>query len=130
VSPRSVGATAAARPHQDASGGIIFRASDGENYLVVRANALENNFRLYTMVGGRRRVIASANVTPPRLREWHSIRVVAVGTRIQAYLDGALLLDLVDRTYTGGYVGLWTKADSVTEFVDLEISGVVARPTR
>src|SRR5262249_31192548 len=32
---------------EDASGGIIFRAKDGQNYLLVRANALENNFRLY-----------------------------------------------------------------------------------
>ena len=35
---------------EDASGGIIIRAKDGQNYLLVRANALENNFRLYTIV--------------------------------------------------------------------------------
>ena len=44
---------------EDASGGIIFRAKDGRNYLLVRANALENNFRLYTMVNGKRSTIAS-----------------------------------------------------------------------
>src|SRR5438445_11854583 len=32
---------------EDASGGIIFRANDGRNYFLVRANALENNCRLY-----------------------------------------------------------------------------------
>ncbi len=110
--------------NEDASGGIIFRARDGENYLLVRANALENNFRLYTMIAGRRRVIASASVTPPKLGEWHTIRVVAVGDRIQAYLNDTMLLDRADRTFTSGYVGLWTKADSMTEFVDLEISGI------
>ncbi len=47
---------------EDASGGLIFRARDGQNYLLARANALENNFRLYTMVAGQRRVIASAKV--------------------------------------------------------------------
>jgi len=31
---------------EDASGGIVFRFAD-EKYYVVRANALENNFRLY-----------------------------------------------------------------------------------
>jgi hypothetical protein len=31
---------------QDASGGIVFRFADGK-YYVVRANALEDNFRLY-----------------------------------------------------------------------------------
>ena len=108
---------------EDASGGIIFRARDGRNYFLVRANALENNFRLYTLVNGKRSTIASARVTEPKLGEWHTIRVVAQGPKIQAYLDGALQLDHEDRTFTGGWVGLWTKADSVTEFADLEIVG-------
>ncbi len=108
---------------EDASGGIIFRAPDGRNYLLARANALENNFRLYTMIDGQRRVIASAKVTEPKLGEWHTIRVVAKGTKVQAYLDDVLRLDHDDRTFTGGYIGLWTKADSVTEFSDLEITG-------
>src|SRR6267142_7032594 len=38
---------------EDASGGIIFRAKDGRNYFLVRANALENNFRLYAIVNGK-----------------------------------------------------------------------------
>ena len=108
---------------EDASGGIIFRARDGRNYLLARANALENNFRLYTMRDGQRRMIASATVTEPKLGEWHSIRVVAKRTKVQAYLDDAMLLDHEDRTFTGGYVGLWTKADSVTEFAELVIAG-------
>jgi hypothetical protein len=108
---------------EDASGGIIFRARDGRNYLLARANALENNFRLYTMIDGQRRLIASAKVTEPKLGEWHTIRVVAKGTKVQAYLDDVLRLDHDDRTFTGGYIGLWTKADSVTEFSDLEITG-------
>jgi len=109
---------------EDASGGIILRAKDGQNYLLVRANALENNFRLYTIVNGKRSTIASARVTEPKLGEWHRIRVVAKGPRIQAYLDDALLLDHEDKTFTGGWLGLWTKADSVTEFADLEATGV------
>ncbi len=112
---------------EDASGGIIFRAKDGRNYLLVRANALENNFRLYTLVNGRRSTIASAKVTEPKLGEWHRIRVVAKGPKIQAYLDDSLLLDHEQKTFTGGWVGLWTKADSVTEFADLEITGTPAK---
>jgi len=109
---------------EEASGGIILRAKDGRNYFLVRANALENNFRLYTIVNGKRSTIASARVTEPKLGEWHRIRVVAKGPRIQAYLDDALLLDHEDKTFTGGWLGLWTKADSVTEFADLEATGV------
>ena len=112
---------------EDASGGVIFRAKDGRNYLLVRANALENNFRLYTIVKGKRSTIASARVTEPRLGEWHKIRVVAKGQKIQAYLDDSLLLDHEDKTFSGGWVGLWTKADSVTEFADLEVTGTPAK---
>ena len=108
---------------EDASGGIIVRARDDRNYLLVRANALENNFRLYTMVNGKRSTIASAKVTEPKLGVWHAIRVVATGPKIQAYLNGTMLLDHQDKTFTDGWVGLWTKADSVTEFADLEITG-------
>jgi hypothetical protein len=112
---------------EDASGGIIFRAQDGQNYLLVRANALENNFRLYTIVRGKRSTIASARVTEPALGAWHTIRVVATGPRVQAYLDGARLLDHDDTTFAEGWIGLWTKADSVTEFSDLQVTGT---PTR
>ena len=109
--------------NEDASGGIIARAKDGRNYLLVRANALENNFRLYTIVNGKRSTIASAKVTEPKLGTWHTIRLVAKGPKIQAYLDAALLLDHEDKTFTSGWIGLWTKADSITEFADLEITG-------
>src|SRR5499426_1490943 len=112
---------------EDASGGIIFRAKDGQNYLLVRANALENNFRLYTIVNGKRSTIASARVAEPKLGEWHSIRVVAKGPKIQAYLDDTLLLDQESKSYADGWIGLWTKADSVTEFADLEISGTPSK---
>jgi len=106
---------------EDASGGLIFRAKDAKNYYVVRANGLEDNFRLYTMKDGSRNQLASAKVDPPKLGDWHTIRIVAKGSKIQAYLNGKLQIDHEDKTYTEGYVGLWTKADSVTEFDDLEM---------
>jgi len=51
----------------DASGGIIFRAKDKGNYYIVRANALENNYRLYTFTNGQRQQIASVKVSSPAL---------------------------------------------------------------
>ena len=105
----------------DASGGLVFRAVDKDNYFIVRANALEDNFRLYTFKNGNRSEIASATVTPPTIGEFHTIRVVAKGEHIQAYLDGKLYIDHTDDSFSKGYVGLWTKADSVTEFDDLTI---------
>ena len=106
---------------QDASGGIVFRFDDGK-YYAVRANALESNFRLYSYDRGRRQ-LASASVKAPTLGRWHTVRVAAVGDRIQAWLDGTLYLDHRDSRFKSGRVGLWTKADSITAFDDLMIRG-------
>jgi len=107
---------------EDASGGIVFRFTDGK-YYVVRANALEGNFRLYYYDRGRRQ-LASASVKPPALAQWHLLRVVALGDHIQGWLDGALLLDHRDSRFKSGRAGLWTKADSITAFNDFTIRGV------
>ena len=107
---------------EDASGGIVFRFTDGK-YYVIRANALEGNFRLYYYDRGRRQ-LASASVKPPALAQWHLLRVVALGDHIQGWLDGALLLDHRDSRFKSGRAGLWTKADSITAFNDFTIRGV------
>jgi hypothetical protein len=107
---------------EDASGGTVFRFADGR-YYVVRANALEDNFRLYTYDRGRRQ-IATARVKPPALGQWHTLRLVTIGDHMQAWLDGALHLDHRDTRFKTGKVGLWTKADSITAFDDLVVRGV------
>src|SRR5712692_3805902 len=106
---------------EDASGGIVFRFNDGK-YYVVRANALEGNFRLYYYDRGRRQ-LASASVKAPALGQWHTVRVVALGDHMQAWLDGKLYLDHRDARFKSGRVGLWTKADSITAFDDLSSRG-------
>jgi Domain of Unknown Function (DUF1080) len=109
---------------QDASGGIVFRFNDGK-YYVVRANALEDNFRLYYYDRGRRQ-IATARVKPPALGQWQIVRLAAVGDHVQAWLNGVLGLDHHDARFKAGRVGLWTKADSITAFDDLTIRGKTA----
>lgn len=106
---------------EDASGGIVFRFADGK-YYVIRANALEDNFRLYAYDGARRQ-LATARVKVPALKQWHTVRVVVGGDHIQGWLDGVLLLDHRDARFKTGRVGLWTKADSITAFDDLVIRG-------
>ncbi len=110
---------------EDASGGIVFRFTEGRYYLV-RANALEVNVRLYYYDRGRHQ-LASARVQPPALGRWHTLRVVAIGDHIQAYLNGTLLLDRRDSRFHSGQVGLWTKADSVTAFTDFVVRGIAGR---
>jgi 3-keto-disaccharide hydrolase len=104
---------------EDASGGIIFRFSEGRYYLV-RANALEDNFRLYSYDRGRR-MLTSASVTAPALGQWHKLQILAKGDHLQGWLNDRALIDHHDLRFTVGRIGLWTKADSVTAFDDLTV---------
>src|SRR3989442_2424343 len=72
--------------------GLVFRFRDPKSYYVVRANALENNFRLYRMVNGRRLQFAVSNLKVSS-NEWHTLRVVAKGEHIVCYYDGKPLSD-------------------------------------
>ena len=101
--------------------GLVFRFRDPKSYYIVRANALEDNFRLYRMVNGKRLQFAGANVKVPA-NQWHTIRVVAKGDHITCWFDGKQLIDAHDKTYTTGKIGLWTKADSVIAFDDLTVA--------
>ncbi len=105
----------------DQGAGLVFRLRDRDNYYVVRANALEDNFRLYHVVNGKRVQFAGANlkVTP---QTWHEIKAEARGDQFQCYYDGQLKITARDSTFKdAGKIGLWTKADSVIHFDDLTV---------
>lgn len=106
----------------DQAGGLVFRLKDANNYYVVRANALEDNYNLYKVVKGRRTEISGARVKVTS-GDWHELRVEVRGNKIACYYDGAKKIDATDRTFQDpGKIGLWTKADSVTSFDDLRAS--------
>jgi hypothetical protein len=103
--------------------GLVFRFRDPKSYYVVRANALEDNVRLYKMVNGRRLQFAGFN-TRVTSGQWHTLRVVAKGDQLTCYFDGKQVISAMDKTYSTGKVGLWTKADSVIAFDDLTVAPV------
>ena len=106
----------------DRAAGMAFRLRDANNYYIVRANALEGNYRLYHVVKGRRVQFAGANVKVAS-GEWHELRIECVGNHIICYYDNEKKIDATDETFKeAGKVGLWTKADSVTYFDDLHVT--------
>jgi hypothetical protein len=105
----------------DRAAGLVFRLKDANNYYIVRANALENNYRLYHVINGSRRQFAGANFKVTS-GEWHELKVECIGNKIICYYDGAKKIEATDDTYKdAGKIGLWTKADSVTYFDDLRV---------
>jgi hypothetical protein len=105
----------------DRAGGIAVRLRDPDNYYVVRANALEDNVRLYRVVGGKRTQFAGAD-TKVTSGTWHELRLRLEGDRFEVFFDGRSLYTATDKTHENpGRVALWTKADSVTYFDDIQI---------
>jgi hypothetical protein len=107
---------------EDQAGGLIWRAKDANNYYVARANALENNVTIYHTINGRR-TERKRTTMKVASNEWHTLRVDFQGNHFTVALDGKQALEWDDDTFKdAGQVGLWTKADSVTEFDDFSYS--------
>ena len=107
---------------EDQGGGLVWRARSGDDYYVTRWNPLEDNLRLYRVVGGRRSMITGVRLEADP-RKWHRIAVKTQGERIQVFFDGKKMLEARDGTFRGpGRVGLWTKADAASCFDDFRVT--------
>jgi hypothetical protein len=114
----------------DRAAGLVWRYRDQDNYYVVRANALENNVVLYKVEGGRRtdlplrgegRTYGKKTTVPSGA--WSTLAVKVAGNLFEVTLNGSKLYQVEDATFSQpGRVGVWTKADSVTYFDDLQIT--------
>lgn len=113
----------------DQGAGIVWRYKDKDNYYIVRANALEGNVVLYKVQNGKRsdlplkglgRTYGMKEKVPSK--QWGTLRVVVKGNRFEVYHDGKKLYEVEDDTFKdAGRVGVWTKADSVIYFDDLQV---------
>jgi len=114
---------------EDQAGGVVWRWRDANNYYVARANALEDNVVAYKVVAGRRIPLLPTG-TPPgtygvqakvAAGASHTLRVEFQGPEASVSYDGQRLFAVSDSTFLEtGKLGVWSKADSVTEFERLE----------
>ena len=101
---------------EDQAGGVIWRVRDANNYYVARANALEDNVTIYHTINGKRVAFKNIN-TKVMSGVWHTLRVDFAGNKFSVTFDGNQVIDATDESFANaGKVGVWTKADSVTEF--------------
>ena len=113
----------------DQAAGLVWRFQNEDNYYIVRANALENNVVLYKVENGKRtdlpvkgegRTYGKKAQVPAG--QWSTLRVVATGPLFEVHFNGGKLYEVEDTTFRQpGKVGVWTKADSVTQFDDLTL---------
>ena len=114
----------------DQAAGLVWRYQNEDNYYIVRANALEDNVVLYKVENGRRTDLpvkgegrTYGKPTEVPAQQWSTLRVLATGSRFEVYFNGRKRYDVEDTTFTkAGRVGVWTKADSVTDFDDITVT--------
>jgi len=114
---------------KDQGGGFVWRYQDERNHYIVRANPLENNVVLYKMENGVRTDLPLVGVgrtygvkVDPMGNDWHTLELRVEGDLFTVGLDNRELFQVRDTTFTEpGRVGLWTKADAVTQFDDFQV---------
>ena len=107
---------------EDQGGGPVWRYRDPNNYYIARWNPLEDNFRLYHVKEGKRKQLASIDITLDS-GAWHTIRIEQTGNAIQVRIDDVDPLRIEDDTFQGaGRIGLWVKADGLTKFDHIKVT--------
>jgi hypothetical protein len=96
----------------DQGAGILFNLKPNGDYLILRANPLENNLVLWKFEKGKRSSVKWIRNTPTATHQWHDLKVQVAGTKVEGYLDGKLYLEHVLPEPVSGRIGLWSKADS------------------
>lgn len=108
---------------KDQGGGFVWRHQDANNYYVARMNPLEDNYRLYHVIAGKRTQFGGKEGLKVPTGTWHTLKVKHVGDAIECYLDGHKEIEAKDTTITkAGKVGLWTKADAQTHFDNFQVT--------
>jgi hypothetical protein len=106
----------------DQGGGVVWRYQDPNNYYVARFNPLEDNFRVYKVVDGKRIQLATKDLSV-KDDGWHTLTIRMAGEQIECFLDGTRHLEARDGTLgRAGKIGLWTKADAQTLFDFLRVT--------
>ena len=113
----------------DQGGGLVWRVKNAQTYYLARYNPLEDSFRAYKVVDGKRTQIGSVKAAGDLA--WHTLRVVMKGSQIRCSLDEKIVIEVEDRSIRGhGRIGLWTKSDAQSYFDDFAVVGdlIVPKP--
>lgn len=106
---------------EDQAAGIAFGLQPNGDYLIVRANGLENNLILFQFKNGRRSVLKEVRAPAPKTGQWHELKMVVASGSVRGFLDGTQYLEYGLKQPAAGRLGLWSKADSVVQFREIDV---------
>src|SRR5437868_1552081 len=73
---------------EDQGGGFVWRYQDNNNYYICRMNPLEDNYRVYHVVNGKRIQIGGKEGIKVPVGEWHKLKVEVKSKKMTGELDG------------------------------------------
>src|SRR5947209_18001573 len=76
----------AVKGNKDQGGGPVWRYQDANNYYVARMNPLEDNYRVYKVVAGKRVQLEKREDLKVPAGEWHTLRVTMKGDQLECSL--------------------------------------------
>ena len=108
------------QPERDIDAGKLLPFTRFRIYL--EAEQLDRNVPLVVIHRHHRVVLARTQLDEHGIAGDRADHIKAVGDRFTVFFDGKQLYEATDKRITApGRVALWSKADSVTQFVDLSI---------
>lgn len=103
----------------DQAGGLALGIKDVCNFFVFRINAIEDNVILFEFDKCKR---YQRSITKKKINsnEWHLLKIEISSRTFKGFINNELIMEFEAARDLSGYIGLWTKADSVTHFKNLQ----------
>lgn len=107
--------------------GILFRYVDSNNYyrfFMLRDRSDHGPFRRLDKNVHGKFVLLASDRGQYEQGTWYTLRVTVEGTRIRTYIDGRLVFDVDDDTFSAGKIGLMCFADAGAHFDNIVVRSV------
>jgi alpha-L-rhamnosidase len=99
-------------PHHVSTAGIAFRAKDSHNGYLAEVT-LDNKFRLIKRVDGKNQLIAEKVLSSGIIDgQRYTLKIEAKGPKLTTSLDGKVIDETIDNTFSNGRVGFFTPKES------------------
>ena len=96
---------------------LLFGLTDDANHYAFRYNTKDGDTALWKVVDGQRERLHHGGIpVAVKLGEWHTLRLRVAGTQLTGWVDDTQALTFTLPAPVRGQVGLWSKADSVTDY--------------
>ena len=103
--------------YADQFAALLFGLNEDANHYAYRYNTKDGDTALWRVVDGQRERLHHGGVpVAVKLGEWRTLRLRIAGAQVTGFVDDTQALTFTLPAPVTGKVGLWSKADSVTDY--------------